>query len=111
MMKVDAMFNVLSLGHLTLKQSSNVTVHHITSINTVYRNVRVCHVCDTLALAKACDAMLSTSSKIFYRPKHSCGKVMFLHLSVILSTGGCMADTPWQTPNRQTPPPGQTLPS
>ena len=24
----------------------------------------------------------------FYRPQHSCGKVMFLHLSVILLTGG-----------------------
>ena len=32
----------------------------------------------------------------FYRPQRSCGKVMFLHLSVILSTGGggCLADTP-----------------
>ena len=29
----------------------------------------------------------------FYRPQLSCFKVMFLHLSVILFTGGCMADT------------------
>ena len=29
-----------------------------------------------------------------YRPERSCGKVMFLHLSVILFTGGCLADTP-----------------
>ena len=31
---------------------------------------------------------------------------MFLHLSVILVTGGrgCLADTPWQTPLGQTPP-------
>ena len=28
--------------------------------------------------------------KDFYRPQRSCGKVMFLHLSVILSTGGCL---------------------
>ena len=36
----------------------------------------------------------------FYRPQRSCGKVMFLHVSVILSTGGGR-----QTPlaDRQTP--------
>ena len=28
----------------------------------------------------------------FYRPQRSCGKVMFSQLSVILSTGGCLAD-------------------
>ena len=32
------------------------------------------------------------------RPQRSCGKVMFLHVSVILSTEGV-----WQTPPRQTP--------
>ena len=31
-----------------------------------------------------------------YRPQRSCGKVMFLHLSVILFTGGGV----WQTPPR-----------
>ena len=76
----------------------------------------------------------------FYCPQRSCGKVMFLHLSVILSTGECLADTypwadtplgrhphwadtplghplgrpPWQTPRGKTPPwtdtPRQTLP-
>ena len=35
----------------------------------------------------------STGIINFYRPQRSCGKVMFLHLSVILSTGGCLADT------------------
>ena len=31
----------------------------------------------------------------YYRPQSSCGKVMFLHLSVILFTaGGCLPDTP-----------------
>ena len=66
------------------------------------------------------------SNKIFnlYHPQRSCGKVMFLHMSVILSTGGCLADTPWadtpdrhhwaDTPPGQTPlarhPPGQTPP-
>ena len=35
----------------------------------------------------------------YYRPQQSCGKVMFLHLSVILSTGGaCMP------PHRACPP-------
>ena len=33
----------------------------------------------------------------FYRPQRSCGKVMFLHLSVILFTGG-LADTTGQIP-------------
>ena len=45
-----------------------------------------------------------------YRPQRSCGKVMFLHLSVILFTGGMCG----QTPNGQTPSwadtPGQTPP-
>ena len=46
-----------------------------------------------------------------YRPQRSCGKVMFLHLSVILSTGvGCLVDTPYtDTPlQADTSPPGQT---
>ena len=53
---------------------------------------------------------------VYYRPQRSCGKVMFLHLSVILFTGGCLpqcmlgntplrADTPRQTPPWQTPHP------
>ena len=49
----------------------------------------------------------------YYRQQHSCGKVMFLHLSGILSTGGCpppSVDTPWaDTPSGQTPP--QTEPT
>ena len=60
----------------------------------------------------------------YYRPQRSCGKVMFLHMSVILYTGGCLPDTsprqiplgrhpqrhpPGQTPLRQTPP-GQKPP-
>ena len=37
-----------------------------------------------------------------YRPQRSCGKVMFLHLSVILFTGGlCHGDPPGQRPPRQ----------
>ena len=42
--------------------------------------------------------------EIFYRPQCSCGKVMFLHLSVILSMGECLTDTPRQTPPGQAPP-------
>ena len=49
----------------------------------------------------------------FYRPQRSCGKVMFLHLSVLR---GVWADTPlgrythlWADPPGQTPP-GQTSP-
>ena len=44
----------------------------------------------------------------FYRPQRSCGKVIFLHLSVILFTGRVWQtriDTPWEdTPPEQTPP-------
>ena len=49
---------------------------------------------------------------ICYRPQRSCGKVMFLHLSVILSTGGVCLSACWDTtPPGQTPPPtGQTPP-
>ena len=37
-------------------------------------------------------------SPLNYRPQRSCGKVVFLHLSVILFTGSCLADAPKQTP-------------
>ena len=42
-----------------------------------------------------------------YRPQQSCGKVMFLHLSVILFTWGvCQGDLPWtETPSDRDPPP------
>ena len=39
-----------------------------------------------------------------YRRQRSWGKVMFLHLSVILFTGGCLADAPRAHPPRHTPP-------
>ena len=51
-----------------------------------------------------------------YRPQRSCGKVMFLHLSVILFTGGvsqhALGQTqPWAPPRTDTPStPGQTPP-
>ena len=38
-----------------------------------------------------------------YRPQHSCGKVMFLHVSVILFTGVCVCGRQIH-PGRQTPP-------
>ena len=44
-----------------------------------------------------------------YRPQHSYGKVMFLHMSVILSTGGCVSEhalgqaPPGQTSRADTP--------
>ena len=31
-----------------------------------------------------------------YRPQRGCGKVMFLHVSVILFTGGVAGRPPWQ---------------
>ena len=42
--------------------------------------------------------MIQTTPKVcyFYRPQRSCGKVMFLHLSVILFTGrGVCHTSPW----------------
>ena len=40
------------------------------------------------------DLALDHGVRFYYRPQRSCGKVMFLHLSVILSTGGgALADT------------------
>ena len=54
---------------------------------------------------------------IYYRPQRSCGKVMLLHLSVILSRGGAGADTTGgqtpsgsDTPWEQTPPPNSSPP-
>ena len=47
----------------------------------------------------------------FYRPQRNCGKVMFLHLSVILFTGGVSAQG-WYLPGgvwADTPPGIQTL--
>ena len=45
---------------------------------------------------------------VYYRPKRSCGKVMFLHVSVILFTGGslCQGDPPpdRDPPRTETPP-------
>ena len=60
-------------------------------------------------LHEKCSLYHFEECKYFYRPQRSCDKVMFLHLSVILFTGGgCL---PPQPPGK-TPPstPGQTLP-
>ena len=49
----------------------------------------------------------------YYRPQRSCGKVMFLHLSVILSTGGggCIPACTWATtPLGRHPPPQADTP-
>ena len=46
----------------------------------------------------------------YFTYKRSCGKVMFLHLTVILSTGLCMPSVCWDTPPRQTSPLGSRHP-
>ena len=51
----------------------------------------------------------------FYRPQRSCGKVMFLHVSVIQCTGEVWQTPPWANPPCQTPslgkhPPWETPP-
>ena len=49
---------------------------------------------------------LFSNSKVITVRKRSCGKVMFLHLSVILSTGGCLPQCMLRhTHPGQTPPP------
>ena len=68
-----------------------------------------------LDLGPACN-LLGPTDTGFYRPQWSCGKVMYLHMTVILSTGGgvCLPHTPGQTPPGQTPlgqtPPGRHSP-
>ena len=67
-------------------------------------------ICDHFAHGSACMHACNC-----YRPQRSCSKVMFLHLSAILSTGGYLPQymlrytPPGQTPPEQTPP-GQTPP-
>ena len=46
-----------------------------------------------LDLGPACN-LLGPTDTGFYRPQWSCGKVMYLHMSVILSTGGGVCLTP-----------------
>ena len=59
--------------------------------------------------ATAADGTHPTGMHSCYRPQRTCDKVMFLHESVILSTGGCLADTPWaDTPLRRHPSQGDT---
>ena len=49
-----------------------------------------------------------TGKVTFYRPQHSCGKIMFLHLSVILFTGVCVCVHPSMHWGRH--PPGRHIP-
>ena len=52
---------------------------------------------------------INISSHI-YRLQRSCGRVMFLHLSVILFTGGCIPACTWTDSPPGRHPPGQTPP-
>ena len=75
------------------------------------------YICGNQAIM--CHTRVKNSAQDFYRPHRSCGKVMFLHLSVSYSVHGGVGlplvpgvglgsvchTTPWQTP-----PPGQTPP-
>ena len=73
----------------------------------------ICHAPNYAPFLFAIQPMLFTITIVnYYRPQCSCGMVMFLYPSVILSTGACLAflfkpwaDTPWQIPPGQTPPP------
>ena len=50
------------------------------------------------------------SMPFHYRQQRSCGKVMFLHVCHPVQGGVWQADTPGQTPPRQTPTPGRQTP-
>ena len=54
----------------------------------------------------------TTQHDNFYFTKniYRCGKVMFLHISAILSTGGSGRHSPWQTPLGKHPLPRETPP-
>ena len=72
---------------------------------------------DEARTGKCCQLQHWQSDLTYYRPQRSCGKVMFLHLSVILFTGGVWQTPPGRYPPEQTPPhppgrqpPGQTPP-
>ena len=57
------------------------------------------------------DSTTNYLQSVCNRPQRSCGKVMFLHQSVILSMGGCLPDTPWiDTTPGQIPPWADTSP-
>ena len=58
---------------------------------------------------RKCKGKCSLVFVMYYRPQRSCGKVMFLHLSVILFTGGrgCSVHAGIHTPLVRHPP-GQT---
>ena len=55
---------------------------------------------------------ISKQNNIFhvYRPQRSWGKVMFLHVSVILFTGGVCLSACWDTTPPEQTPPGQAPP-
>ena len=110
---------------MLLKHQTYDQLHHI----PCWRAITLCSVGKTRncpCLAKLMTEKYRTGEgqiillhDCLYRPQRSCGKVMFLHLSVILSTGEvCFwADTPsrphWADAPQQTPlgrPPRQTHP-
>ena len=62
---------------------------------------------DSLRTTELNRPLVTNSLNVRKHFNSSCGKVMFSQASVILSTGGCLADTPL---GRQAPPPGQTSP-
>ena len=69
-------------------------------------NPNLCTLCRVLHRIHCAGYWIVCRVVNLYHPQHSCGKVLFLHVSVILFTGGGVwqADIPR---GRQTPPPGQ----
>ena len=64
-----------------------------------------------LVMHRTLDSSYHDKSTAFYRWQRSWGKVMFLHVCVILLTGGVCLSTCWDTPlARQTPTPSQGYP-
>ena len=76
------------------------TLQHCLASQTSTCELEVRGVFDGLGKVDFCSENVTGKHFFYYRPQRSCGKVMFLHLSVILFGGGGV----WQThPPRRLP--------
>ena len=97
-----------------LKPVTSLLCYQQSSKQIYLRNNPVIHHTRVSLIPPVMEAVLIGWS-IYYRPQRSCGRIMFLHLSVILFTRGSQTPPPGQTPPgktppRQTPPPGRHPP-
>ena len=98
-----------------------MTLSHVRTVESAYHKAQDTHVDVREHTPEPTAVSLNMFVKyydIYYRPQRSCGKVMCLHLTLILFTGGVwqtppQADTPLgrHSPRQTTPSCGQTPPS